>query len=176
MVAPLIVSGGGGALSAGSAEARQQSGEESYRVGYVPGVYDMFHVGHVNMLRQARERCDVLIAGAVSDEKAFLAKGAMPVVPLAERLEILQHCTLVDQVYAETLPSKVHAWEELGFDALFKGDDWRGTPKGDALEAEFAELGVDIVYFPYTMHTSSTILRRALEKLESGRPVTEYPA
>lgn len=176
MVAPLLPAGGLG--SAGHPEARSRH-DRRRRVGYVPGVYDMFHIGHLNMLRQARQHCEVLIAGAVSDEKAFAAKGKLPVVPLVERLEILQHCSLVDQVYAETVPTKLEAWKELGFDALFKGDDWRGTAKGAALEREFAQVGVEIVYFPYTMHTSSTILRRALEVLDGqprGRGTAQGPS
>lgn len=133
-----------------------------YRVGYVPGVYDMFHVGHLNILRQARQHCDRLIAGAVTDEKALATKGKSPVVPLHERLEILSHCVLVDEAIAESADSKLDVWRQVGFDVIFKGDDWRGTPKGEALEAEFATVGVDVVYFPYTVHTSSTMLRGAL--------------
>lgn len=132
------------------------------RIGYAPGVYDMFHVGHLNVLKHARSQCDLLIAGAVSDEMAFQAKGKYPIVPLAERLEILSAITFVDQVHAETVPDKLDTWQELRFTHLFKGDDWRGTPKGDKLEADFATVGVEIVYFPYTVHTSSTLLRRAL--------------
>nr|WP_131106724.1 MULTISPECIES: adenylyltransferase/cytidyltransferase family protein [unclassified Ornithinimicrobium] len=137
----------------------------SGRVGYVPGVFDMFHVGHVNILSRAREHCDHLIAGVVSDEKALAAKGRAPVVPLLERMELLQHCRLVDEVVAEAVQSKLEMWQKLRFHVLFKGDDWRGTPKGDELEATFREVGVEIVYFPYTVHTSSTLLRGALERV-----------
>lgn len=132
------------------------------RIGYAPGVYDMFHVGHLNILKHARSNCDFLIAGAVSDEMAFQAKGRYPIVPLAERLEILSAINYVDQVHAELVPHKLETWRELQFDVMLKGDDWRGTPKGMKLEAEFAAVGVEIVYFPYTVHTSSTLLRSAL--------------
>ncbi|MGB3827980.1 MAG: adenylyltransferase/cytidyltransferase family protein [Ornithinimicrobium sp.] len=134
------------------------------RVGYVPGVFDMFHVGHLNILRHARQGCDYLIAGAVSDEKARAAKGKFPVVPLVERMEVLRHCRLVDEVVAEDVPSKVQMWDHLHFDVIFKGDDWRGTVKGAELEREFAAVGVEVIYFPYTVHTSSTLLRSALER------------
>jgi len=131
-------------------------------VGYAPGAYDLFHVGHLNILRLAKQHCDHLIAGVVSDEMCEFAKGKLPVVPLAERLEIVSHISLVDEVFAEMQPDKVETWRTLQFDVLFKGDDWRGTPKGDRLERSFAAVGVQIVYFPYTVQTSSTALRRAL--------------
>jgi glycerol-3-phosphate cytidylyltransferase len=134
------------------------------RVGYVPGVFDMFHIGHLNILRQARLHCDHLIAGVVSDEKALAAKGRLPVVPLVERVEILRHCTLVDEVVAEVVSSKVEQWEVVRFDVIFKGDDWRGTPKGEELERDLATVGVEVVYFPYTIDTSSTLLRDALQR------------
>lgn len=137
-------------------------------VGYAPGAYDLFHVGHLNILRHAKERCDVLIAGVVSDEMLEAARGRRPVVPLAERLEIVRSIVYVDRVHAEVLPDKLETWSELRFDRFFKGDDWRGTPKGQELERRFAEVGVEVVYFPYTMTTSSTRLRRALEILDDG--------
>lgn len=135
------------------------------RIGYAPGVYDMFHVGHLNILRHARSFCDHLVAGVVSDENAERVKGKRPVVPLAERLEIVESLAIVDEAVAEVWGSKVEAWQHVGFDMIFKGDDWRGTPKGDRLEADMAELGVEVVYFPYTVHTSSTLLRQALDEI-----------
>jgi glycerol-3-phosphate cytidylyltransferase len=131
-------------------------------VGYAPGAYDLFHVGHLNILRHAAEHCDRLIAGVVSDEMLLQTKGRLPVVPLAERLEIVRSLRFVDSVHAEVVPDKMDTWREVGFDVLFKGDDWRGTAKGEKLERDFAAVGVQIRYFPYTMHTSSTILRKAL--------------
>lgn len=132
------------------------------RVGYVPGVFDVFHVGHLNILRNARLACDVLIAGVVNDERAAAAKGREPIVPLAERIEIVRAIRYVDHVVVEDVPSKTEMWHRLHFDVIIKGDDWRGTPKGAALEREFEPLGVEIVYLPYTVHTSSTILREVL--------------
>jgi len=126
-------------------------------VGYAPGAYDLFHVGHLNILKHAKRRCDYLIAGVVADDMLELTKGRRPIVPLAERMEIVRHISYVDEVVAEVVP-----WRSVGFDVIFKGDDWRGTPKGDRLERDFAAVGVEVIYFPYTMHTSSTALRRAL--------------
>jgi len=129
-------------------------------MGYVPGVYDMFHIGHLNILRRAREDCDVLVVGAVTDEVVEITKGKRPVVPLTERMEILSSIGIVDRVVADDCGSdKLPMWERLHFDALFKGDDWRGTSKGDQLEASLAAVGARVVYLPYTHSTSSTLLR-----------------
>ena len=138
------------------------------RIGYAPGVYDMFHIGHLNILKRAASLCDHLIAGVVSDEMAELVKGAAPVIPFAERLEIVKSITCVDEVWPETKPRKIDTWHDIHFDVLFKGDDWRGTAKGHALEAEMAQVGVEVVYFPYTLHTSSSLLRVALERLHGA--------
>lgn len=135
-------------------------------IGYAPGVYDLFHIGHLNILRMAKERCDHLIAGVVSDENAARVKGRYPVVPLHERLEIVSSIDIVDEAVAETWPDKLTTWRHVPFHVIFKGDDWRGTAKGLKLERDFAGVGVDVVYFPYTVHTSSTILRRAIQLLE----------
>jgi glycerol-3-phosphate cytidylyltransferase len=137
-------------------------------IGYAPGAYDLFHIGHLNLLRHAAEHCDHLIAGVVSDEMLVLTKGRAPVVPLAERLEIVRSLRMVDQVHAEVVPDKLDTWRAVGFDVIFKGDDWRGTDKGRRLERDFAQVGVEVRYFPYTVHTSSTMLRRALTALEHG--------
>jgi glycerol-3-phosphate cytidylyltransferase len=135
--------------------------------GYVPGVFDLFHVGHLNILRSAREHCDWLIAGVVTDEIAYRVKGRLPVIPLAERVSILEHIRLVDEVIVEHHPTKLDVWNEHPFDVIFKGDDWRGTAKGQRLERDFSAVGVHVHYFPYTMHTSSTLLRAALEEFAS---------
>ncbi|AKH82083.1 cytidyltransferase [Streptomyces sp. CNQ-509] len=147
----------------------------AHTVGYAPGVYDLFHVGHLNILRHARSRCDYLVAGVVSDEMAQLAKGRAPVVPLVERLEIVRSIRHVDAAFVETVPDKLETWQQVRFDVIFKGDDWRGTPKGEKLEADFRTVGVEVVYFPYTVHTSSTQLRRALDALADRRPRGEAP-
>ena len=141
------------------------------RVAYAPGIYDLFHIGHLNILRQARRQCDHLIAGVVSDEMAFQAKGRPPVIPLAERMEIVASLRFVDQVHAEVVPDKLETWRQVRFDVIFKGDDWRGTPRGERLERDFAAVGVEVRYFPYTVHTSSTMLRKALAAIDAEEPV-----
>ena len=140
-------------------------------VGYAPGAYDLFHIGHLNVLRHAAENCDRLVAGVVSDEMLLRSKGRLPVVPLVERMEIVRNLRFVDDVHAEVLPDKVDTWRQVGFHVIFKGDDWRGTPKGDKLERDFAAVGVRVQYFPYTVHTSSTILRKALAAIDAEEPV-----
>ena len=141
------------------------------RIGYAPGAYDLFHVGHLNILRHAKSRCDYLVAGVVSDEMCELTKGHLPVIPLLERMEIVENIGFVDEVYAERTAEKLDSWHDLHFTHIFKGDDWRGTPKGEKLERDFDGVGVEVVYFPYTVHTSSTALRVALSALsgDAGR-------
>jgi glycerol-3-phosphate cytidylyltransferase len=133
-------------------------------VGYVPGVFDLFHVGHLNMLRQARSRCDVLVAGVVSDEMCEAGKGILPTVPLEERVAIVDAIGIVDATYVEVTLDKRDAWRDVGFHRLFKGDDWKGTAKGDRLEKQMAEVGVEVHYFPYSIQTSSTALRKHLAR------------
>lgn len=127
--------------------------------GYAPGVYDMFHIGHLNILRRARLNCDYLIAGVVDDSVALAMKGRPPVVPEDERLAIVASMGVVDGVFLETTPDKLVTWRSVKFDVIFKGDDWRDTEKGRRLEAMFAGVGVGVVYLPYTEHTSTTRLR-----------------
>lgn len=128
-------------------------------VGYVPGAWDLFHIGHLNILLRARRLCDRLIVGVVTDEELTRVKGAPPIVPLAERVDVVGSFDLVDEVVVDRATDKRQVWREVGFDVLFKGDDWRGTPKGRRLECQMAEVGVRVCYFPYTAHTSSTKLR-----------------
>ncbi|MCH1882700.1 adenylyltransferase/cytidyltransferase family protein [Agrococcus sp. ARC_14] len=146
------------------------------RIGYAAGGFDLFHVGHLNVLRHAREHCDELVAGVVSDEMLREVKGVEPVIPTLERVEIVRSIRWVDRVHVETVPDKLDTWREVGFTHFFKGDDWRGTEKGARLEREFAEVGVEIVYFPYTAHTSSTALRRALARLDEMSDAAARPA
>ncbi|WP_166355443.1 adenylyltransferase/cytidyltransferase family protein [Phytoactinopolyspora limicola] len=138
------------------------------RVGYVPGVFDMFHIGHLNILRQAKARCDYLVAGVVTDEVVEEVKNHSPVVPYDERVQIVSSIRYVDEVVPDTSSDKTIAWRARQFDLIFKGDDWRGTAKGERLERAMAELGVEVVYFPYTLRTSSTLLRTYLATVTGG--------
>jgi len=142
------------------------------RIGYAAGAFDLFHIGHLNLLRRAKAECDFLIAGVVSDELLERRRGRGAVIPLSERLEIVSAIGVVDRAVAETKMDKLDTWRDLRFDVFFKGDDWRGTRKGNDLERKFSRVGVQVVYFPYTIDTSSTVLRRALAALNDDVRVT----
>ena len=135
------------------------------RVGYAGGVFDLFHVGHLNVLRTSKAHCDYLVAGVITDELARSAKGIDPFVPEEERLAIVSSIVFVDQAIPEDHPDKAVIYQRYGITHVFKGDDWKNTPKGDRLEATCRDLGIELVYLPYTVHTSSTQLRRAIDQV-----------
>ena len=132
-------------------------------IGYTTGVFDMFHVGHLNIIRRAAAACDRLVVGVTTDELAMERKGRAPIIPFDERVEIVRACRHVDEVVAQTDMDKLKAWEEVGFDVMFVGSDWKGSKQWIEWEREFGARGVAITYFPYTVHTSSTMLRQVIE-------------
>lgn len=134
-------------------------------IGYTTGVYDLFHIGHLNILRRAKEQCDYLIVGVTTDELSQAKKGKRPVIPYEERSEIVGALKFVDLVVPQISYDKEQAWKEYRFHKMFVGDDWKGSEKWNQLEKDFSDLGVEIVYFPYTKHTSSTFMRSVLEKI-----------
>lgn len=131
-------------------------------IGYTTGVFDMFHVGHLNILRRAKEQCDYLIVGVSTDELCLSYKHKAPIIPYEERRAIVESIRYVDEVVPQTDRDKFGAWERLHFNRMFVGDDWKGSPLFSDVEKRFYEVGVDIVYFPYTKGTSSTILREKI--------------
>lgn len=133
-------------------------------IGYTTGVFDLFHIGHLNILKRAREKCDYLIVGVTTDEEAFRLKGQKPIIPFDERIEIVKAIKYVDEVYREASSDKVEAWNDLKFDVLFKGDDWKDSPEFERYKKEFRDKQVQIKFFPYTRGTSSTQLRKIINK------------
>lgn len=132
------------------------------RIGYAPGAFDLFHIGHLNLLRSAKQNCDYLIAGVIADDILTKYKRITPIIPLADRLEIVRSIRCVDAAHIATTNDKIEIWKDLRFNVLFKGDDWRGTTEGDKLERDFGAVGVEVSYFPYTLSTSSSALRKSL--------------
>ncbi|MCO4763098.1 MAG: adenylyltransferase/cytidyltransferase family protein [Myxococcales bacterium] len=136
------------------------------KIGYTTGVYDLFHIGHLNLLRNARNLCDRLIVGVTTDDLVAY-KNKRSVIPFSERIEIVRACRHVDAVVPQEELDKFEAWKKLRFDVLFVGDDWFASDRWKELDAKFKEVGVRVVYFPYTKGTSSTLLNETLLRLRS---------
>lgn len=139
-------------------------GDEKMVIGYTAGVYDLFHLGHLNLLKNAKGMCDKLIVGVTSDELVSY-KNKKAVIPHLERMEIVRNIKGVEAVVPQYDMDKFKMWEKLKFDIMFVGDDWHDTPKWREIEKKFGEVGVKIVYFPYTKGISSTLLNETLKKL-----------
>lgn len=131
-------------------------------IGYTTGVFDMFHIGHLNILKRAKEHCDYLIVGVTTDELCESYKNKLPIIPFEERKAIIEAIKYVDEVVPQTTRDKFHAWENLQFDVMFVGDDWKGSALFKQTEDLFNSVGCKIVYFPYTQGTNSSILREKL--------------
>jgi glycerol-3-phosphate cytidylyltransferase len=134
------------------------------KVGYTSGVYDLFHVGHLNLLKNAKGLCDKLIVGVTSDELVSY-KNKKAVIKHFERMEIVRNIRFVDAVVPQNDMDKFKMWERLKFDVMFVGDDWFDTPKWKDLDEKFKSVGVKIIYFPYSKGVSSTIINQALKDL-----------
>jgi len=138
-------------------------------IGYTTGVFDLYHVGHLNILKKSKEYCDKLIVGVTTDELAYKRKNKMPIIPFEERVEIIESVRYVDKVVSQPSMDKVLAWKKYKFNKMFVGSDWKGTEKWNNLEIELGKHGVEIIYFPYTKNTSSTIIREVLEGVRFER-------
>lgn len=135
---------------------------ETYKIGYTTGVFDMFHVGHLNILRRAKEQCDTLIVGVSTDELVESYKHKKPIIPFAERVAIVEAIKYVDRVVPQESMDKYAAWEKLHFNRLFHGSDWKGTAMYDEVEEKLKAVGVEVIYFDYTKGTSSSLLKQKL--------------
>ncbi len=134
---------------------------KKYKIGYTSGVYDMFHIGHLNILKRAKEQCDYLVVGVTTDELAQY-KNKKAIIPFEERLAIVEAIRYVDKAVPQENMNKLEACKKYNADVIFVGDDWKGTDKWNKIEQELATIGAEVVYFPYTKGTSSTILREKL--------------
>ncbi len=133
-------------------------------IGYTTGVFDLFHIGHLNILKNAKGMCDKLIVGVTIDELVKY-KNKKAVIPYTERKEIVSAINYVDSVVPQEDMDKFETWKKLKFDILFVGDDWYKDSNWQILEDKFKSVGVKVIYFPYTKGTSSTLLNKTLEKL-----------
>lgn len=135
-------------------------------VGYTTGVFDMFHIGHLNIIRKAKEHCDYLIVGVSTDELVREYKHKDPVIPFAQRISIVEAIKYVDRVVPQTSMDKLEAWKLLHFDILFHGSDWKNSDMYRRIEQELGVVGAKVVFFPHTDGVSSTTL---VEKIQNNK-------
>ena len=137
---------------------------KKYQVGYTDGVYDLFHVGHLNMIQYAKEHCDYLIVGVHGDDVVEEYKHHKPIINENDRRRIISSITGVDRAEINRFRDKLKLWELYHFDVIFIGDDWKGTERWNRFEKELAKIGVDVVYVPYTKGISTTEIREQIMK------------
>jgi len=141
---------------------------KKYKIGYTTGVYDLFHIGHLNILKRAKEQCEYLIVGVSTDEVVESYKHKKPIIPFAERVEIVGAVKYVDLVVPQTSMDKFEAWEKYHFDVLFHGDDWKGSSMYNDIENKLKAVGCDLVFLPHTAGISSTMLADILHKMKEN--------
>lgn len=134
------------------------------RIGYTTGVFDMFHIGHLNILRRAKEQCDYLIVGVTTDELCYIRKQKYPIINEQDRMAIVSAIRYVDKVVPQSDMDKVRPVKEFGADVVFVGSDWQGTDAWNKYEKEFASVGCSVVYLDHTDGISSTMLREKISK------------
>lgn len=138
--------------------------KKKYKIGYTTGVFDMFHIGHLNILHRAKEQCETLIVGVTTDELCFKRKQKYPIIKEQERMAIVKAIRYVDKVVFQTDMDKIRFVKEFGVNVVFVGSDWKGTEAWEQYEREFAKVGCTVVYLEHTDGISSTILRDRLNK------------
>jgi len=137
-------------------------GNKKYKIGYTTGVFDLFHIGHLNILKRAKEQCEYLIVGVSTDEVVQTYKHKTPIIPFEERRQIVEAIKYVDEVVPQVTMDKYVAWEKNHFNVIFHGDDWKNSAMYNEMESKLRREGVEFVYFPYTKGTSSTMLTKVL--------------
>jgi glycerol-3-phosphate cytidylyltransferase len=131
-------------------------------IGYTTGVFDLFHIGHLNILKRAKKMCDELIVGVTTDELTEKRKGRKPIIPFEERVEILESIRYVNLVVPQKEINELNDQEQLEFDIIFKGSDWKESERWKKLVEEFKKRNVEVIFLPYTKTTSSTVIRKVL--------------
>tara|TARA_B100000902_G_scaffold399897_1_gene473441 strand:+ start:6529 stop:6972 length:444 start_codon:yes stop_codon:yes gene_type:complete len=139
--------------------------DKKKKIGYTTGVFDMFHVGHLEIIKKAKAKCDYLIVGVSTDELVMSYKNKKPIISFEQRIEIVKSIKYVDQVVVQNHRDKIEAQKKIGFNIMFVGDDWKESKLFLELEKKFSLIGVEIFYFPYTKNISSTSLRSKLKAL-----------
>lgn len=142
---------------------------KKYKIGYTTGVFDMFHIGHLNILKKAKEQCEYLIVGVTTDLLCHQRKNKYPIIPENERIEIVSAIRFVDKVISQKNMEKLHVIKKYCVDVVFVGSDWKGTNSWNKYEKEFAKEGCSVIYLDHTDGISSTILRERLNNNE--RPI-----
>lgn len=137
---------------------------KKYEIGYTTGVFDLFHIGHLNILKRAKEQCEYLIVGVSTDELVEGYKHKTPVIPFEERIAIVEAIKYVDKVVVQESMDKFSAWERLRFNVVFHGDDWKNSNMYDRYIDQFKKVGVDVVFLPHTDGVSSTQIVQRLNK------------
>ena len=141
---------------------------KQYKIGYTTGVFDMFHVGHLNIIRRAKEQCEHLIVGVTTDELCYKRKNKYPIICEADRMDIVRAIRFTDEVVPQSDMNKLAAVKKYNVDVVFVGSDWKGTDAWNQYEKELAEIGCTVVYLDYTEGISSTILRNRLVNGETA--------
>ena len=129
---------------------------KKYKIGYTTGVFDLFHIGHLNILKRAKEQCEYLIVGVSTDECVKAYKHKTPTIPFEQRIEIVKAIKYVDKAVPQVSMDKMDAWKELKFDVLFHGSDWQNSDMYNKIVQDLQEVGVDVVFLPHTDGISST--------------------
>lgn len=131
-------------------------------IGYTTGVFDMFHIGHLNILKRAKEQCDYLIVGVSTDKVVEEYKKKTPIIKFEERIAIVEAIKYVDEVVPQTTMDKMEAWKQLKFDVMFHGSDWKGSDMYNHIIEKFNNVGVKVIFLPHTEGVSSTLLTEVL--------------
>ncbi len=142
---------------------------KKYKIGYTTGVFDLFHIGHLNILKMAKEQCDFLVVGVSTDELVKSYKNKTPVIPFEQRKAIVESIRYVDKVVSQTNMDKIEAWKDIHYDALFHGDDWKGSKMYGDIEAKLSDLGVDMVFIAHTDGVSSTMISEKLTRIKNDK-------